>query len=255
VKSLIKKIARSDFGIYLRNNLGLRPSPISINSKFKLTSVSDAFIWRTDNGYKTTFKYADILSLFYQIENSYVELLFYSKDNNFIKKVIINHLNYSNKLLIDKTFLDGIEDYGVFYIFHRSESYSGNDLTIANQCYVGFSINDSLSSFAHGNVYVKSQSLDGKLHGSDMVKSSLKKNIYRIQNSFKNFTKSELFFVNPLSKKIYFSIGNNKYTLHKNCSILIDVTGQKNTSIISRCMFLRPIVFNYKGGFIDIYHG
>ena len=172
MKSLIKKIAQSDKGIYLRNFIGFRPVKIVIDKSIRFQSISDAFLWRTDNGFKTTFNYADILGLFYKVEDSHVELNFYSKNNDFIKKIIINQLNYSNKLLIDKDFLDGIEDYGVFYIFHRYDSYSDDDLIIANRCYVGFSLKDSLSSFVHGNQYVRYQSLDGKYDGSDMVKSS-----------------------------------------------------------------------------------
>ena len=254
MKSLIKKIAQSDKGIYLRNSIGFRPVKIMIDKSIRFQSISDAFLWRTDNGFKTTFNYADILGLFYKIEDSHVELNFYSKNNDFIKKIIINQLNYSNKLLIDKDFLDGIEDYGVFYIFHRYDSYSGDDLVIANRCYVGFSLKDSLSSFVHGNQFVRYQSLDGKYDGSDMVKSSFFNNKYRIQNSFLDFTKSELFFVNPTSNKINFSIGNNRYSLEKDCSTLIDVSGKEDISIQSRCLFLRPVVFNYKDDFFDVYH-
>ena len=251
---LVKKIANSSLGIKLRNTIGFKPVSIVIDKKFRLGTISDAFLWRTDNGYKTTFKYSDILGLFYKIEDSYVELVFYSKDNNFIKKIIINQLNYSNKLLIDKDFLDGIEDYGVFYIFHRYDNYSGDDLIISNRCYVGFSLKDSLSSFVHGNQFVRYQSLDGKYDGSDMVKSSFFNNRYRIQNSFLDFTKSELFFVNPTSKKIDFSIGNIRYRLGKNCSMIIDIGSIENITISSRCMFLRPIIFNYKDVFFDVYH-
>ena len=255
MKSLIKKIAQSDKGIYLRNSIGFRPVNKMIDKSIRFQSISDAFLWRTDNGFKTTFNYADILGLFYKVEDSHVELNFYSKNNDFIKKIIINQLNYSNKLLIDKDLLDGIEDYGVFYIFHRYDSYSGDDLIIANRCYVGFSLKDSLSSFVHGNIYVRYQSLDGKYDGSDIVKSSFFNNLYRIQNSFEDFTKSELFFVNPTSKKLNFSIGNNKYSLGKGCSILINVSGKENISTLSRCLLLRPIVFNYKDCFFDVYHG
>ena len=254
MKSLIKKIAQSDKGIYLRNFIGFRRAKIVIDKSIRFQSISDAFLWRTDNGFKTTFNYADILGLFYKIEDSFVELSFYSKNNDFIKKIIINQMNYSNKLLIDKDFLDGIEDYGVFYIFHRYDNYSGDDLIISNRCYVGFSLNDCLSSFVHGNQHVRYQSLDGKYDGSDMVKSSFFNNLYRIQNSFEDFTNSELFFVNPTSKKINFSIGINRYSLENNCSILVDVSGEKDIIIISRCMFLRPIVFNYKDDFYDVYH-
>ena len=98
MKSFIKKIVRSDFGIKLRNTIGIRPLSLSagINTKYRFTSISDAFPWRTDNGYKTTFKYSDILGLFYKIEDSYVELVFYSKDNNLIKKIMYKlRLNFT----------------------------------------------------------------------------------------------------------------------------------------------------------------
>jgi hypothetical protein len=254
VKSLIKKIAKSNVGVSIRNLIGFRPVPIVMNKKFRNASISDAFPWRTDNGYKTTFRYEDILSLFYKIENSFVELTFYSKDNYLIKKITINQLEYSNELLIDKVFLDGVEGYGVFYIFHRSDNNNADDIIIANRCYVGFSIEDSLSSFVHGNLYVKYQSLDGKNEGSGMVQSSFFNKLYRIQNSFVEFTKSELFFANPTSNKINFSIGSSRYSLEKGCSILIDVSCKEDISILSRCLFLRPIIFNYKDDFFDVYH-
>ena len=94
MKSLIKKIAQSDKGIYLRNSIGFRPVKIMIDKSIRFQSISDAFLWRTDNGFKTTFNYADILGLFYKVEDSHVELNFYSKNNDFIKKIIINQLNY-----------------------------------------------------------------------------------------------------------------------------------------------------------------
>ena len=72
--------------------------------------------------------------------------------------------------------------------------------------------------------------------------------------SFLEFNKSELFFVNPTSKRVNFSIDKNHYSLEKGCSILIDVRSNEDISIISRCLFLRPIIFNYKGDFFDVYH-
>ena len=129
------------------------------------------------------------------------------------------------------------------------------DLVISNRCYVGFSMDGSLSSFVHGNLYVRYQSFDGKHGGSGMIQSSFFKNLYRIQNSFVEFKKSELFFVNPTSKKLNFSIENNRYSLEKGCSILIDVSGKEDISILSRCLILRPIIFNYKDCFFDVYHG
>ena len=255
MKLLIKKIANIKIIILLRNFIGFRPVIFSPSyKKFKTVSVSDAFAWRTDNGYKTIFKYTDILGLFSKLEGSFVELIFFTKDNEFIKKIVINQLDYSNELLIDKEFLNGKEGYGTFSIFHHSKIRLKDELAIANRCYVGFSINNGSSSFVHGNGHVNFKSLNGEFHGSGMVLKSLFKNTYRIQNSFLGFEKTELFFVNPSSKRVKFSIGSAKYNLKQGCSILVDVSAHNNVSIKSRCLFLRPTVFNYHNNFFDVYH-
>ena len=86
MKSLVKNLANSKYGIILRNYLNLYPVNFANqkNAKYPLT-ISDAFIWRTDNGYKTKFKYSDILNLFYKIDNSWVEFHFLLKKNKINK--------------------------------------------------------------------------------------------------------------------------------------------------------------------------
>ena len=81
MKSYIKKIANSNLGVLLRNSLNFKPVYIKHYQDNYPTTVSDAFLWRTDNGYKTKFKYSDILGLFYKVKNSRVEVHFYSKDD------------------------------------------------------------------------------------------------------------------------------------------------------------------------------
>ena len=117
MKSLIKEIKSIKLVNIIRNNLNYRTNPFSLE-KTKYSSVSDAFLWRTDSGYSTIFKYTDILKLFFKIENSYVEIVFYSKDNHLIKRLKINNMNYSNEILINSELLDGLKDYGTFYIYH-----------------------------------------------------------------------------------------------------------------------------------------
>lgn len=255
MNSLIKLLAHSDLGVRLRNFISYRPVPFVIGKNTNI-SLSDAFLWRTDNGYKTLFRFEDLLGLFYKIDNSFVDLEFYSKDALLLKKITIDQLEKVNEFLINKDLLDGHEGYGTFYIFHRTKDHQSKDgIIIANRCYVGFSHGESISSFVHGNFHVKFQSLDGKIKVSGIGKSSFFNNRYRIQSSFKEFSKSELFFVNPTSKKIKFKIGNSKYNLDVGCSIIIDVSNETNLSILSKCLFLRPIIFNYKGRFFDVYHG
>ena len=76
MKLLIKKIANSEIGILLRNSINFKPVYIKHSELDSPVSISDAFLWRTDNGYKTKFKYSDILALFYKVKNSRIEIQF-----------------------------------------------------------------------------------------------------------------------------------------------------------------------------------
>jgi hypothetical protein len=117
MKSLINKIKFSNIGILIRNTINIKPIDI-VTLDIKKSSISDAFLWRTDNGFETLFKFSDILNLFYEIKNTEVHIDFYSKENNLIKSIKIKDLKLSNKLLINNEFFGGIKDYGIFYVYH-----------------------------------------------------------------------------------------------------------------------------------------
>ena len=258
MKSFIKKIANSSLGIELRNTFSFRKVSHSMpNNHNKSLSVSDCFLWRTDNGYKTKFKFADFLSLFYKIKDSWVEVYFYSKDNKFIKKIKIENLNLSNEIEITSQFLNNIEDYGLFYIYHHAEEKSkvDRDISVVNRCYLGYSQNNNLYSFVHGNTLGKFTSIfSNKIFLTDIVKTSLFQNhTYTIQKYFDGFDKNELFFINPTSKTIKFSIENKNYELKSNCSLLVEIK-DSIISIKSNCLFLRPTVFSYKDKYLDVHH-
>ena len=257
MKSLVKKLANTNIGILLRNSFNFKPVYLKHFEKNYPISVSDAFLWRTDNGYKTKFKYSDILNLFYKIKNSWVEFHFYSKNNELIKIKKVDNLNLSNELEISSKYLNNLEDYGTFYIYHFSEKT--NDLNnkdiISNRCYLGYSQNNNLYSFVHGNTLGKFTSILSKENIlTDIVKISLFQNhTYTIQKYFEDFDKNELFFTNPTSKTIKFSIENKNFKLKPNCSLLVEI---KNNiiSIKSNCLFLRPTVFSYKEKYLDVHH-
>ena len=256
MKSLVKILVNTDIGILLRNNLNFKPVGLKLFEKDYPTSVSDAFLWRTDNGYKTKFKYSDILNL-YKIKNSWVEFHFYSKNNELIKIEKVNDLNLSNEFEISSKYLNNLKDYGTFYIYHFSENTKdlNNKDIISNRCYLGYSKNNNLYSFVHGNTYGKFTSIfSNKTFLTDIVKTSILQNhTYTIQKYFDGFDKNELFFVNPTSKTIKFSLENKSYKLKPNCSLLVEI---KNSiiSIKSNCLFLRPTIFSYKEEYLDVHH-
>jgi hypothetical protein len=253
---LIKKILRNSKILKIKNFLGINPIHMSLSGINSSASVSDAFCWRTDCNFTTTFKFSDLLNLFYNIKNSHVEIFFYSKNNNLIKKLTLNNLKLSNKLNINRELLNGLQDYGVFYIFHRLSKKTENNFILSNRCYLGYSQNGNLSSFVHGNTLAKYKNFTGNKVSADIVKTTfLTCNNYRVQNCFENFDKSEIFLSNPTSKKIIFYLKEKKYRLEKGCSIIIDITNEKEINIKSNCLFFRPLIFNYKGKYMDVYHG
>ena len=80
MKLLINKILKNNFYLNLRNLFNIKPIHMSLDG-LAGSSVSDAFAWRTDNGFVTKFKYSDILNIFYKINNSWVEFHFYCRNN------------------------------------------------------------------------------------------------------------------------------------------------------------------------------
>lgn len=256
MKSLVKRLGNTDLGILLRNSINFKPIYYKYFRKKYPQSVSDAFLWRTDNGYKTKFKFSDILNLFYKIDNSWVELHIYSKKNELIKVEKISDLQLSNEFEVTSKYLDNLEDYGTFYIFHYTKNITSfNQDIISNRCYLGYSQNNNLHSFVHGNTLAKFTNINsnGEIY-NNIVKTSLFKNqTYTIQKYFEDFDKNELFFVNPTNKLIKFSLDNKNYKLRPNYSLQIE-TSSPMITINSNCMFLRPTIFSYRGKYFDVHH-
>ena len=256
MKLFLKKIFLSPIGIILRNTLNFRPVDM-VTQHIKNSSVSDAFAWRTDKGFKTIFKFSDLMKLYYKYENTIIEIEFYDKKNNFLKTIEVKNLKLSNKLVIDKTFLNGIEDYGVFYVYHKTNKNIPYEDSISNKCYLGYSLNKNLYSLVHGNSLSRYKSLNNNeyIKKYSPVKMSLRNNqIYKIQKLFKQYDKNELMFCNPTPSKIFFHLNNKKYILENGSSLIIECHNLETVTIISNCMFLRPTVFSYKNQYIDVHH-
>ena len=257
MRYLYKNIINSKFIIFLRNSLKIKPASFYINKNLTNSSISDSFCWRTDEGYITKFKFSDIFYLFFELENSWVEIDFFDRDNNFLKKIKINKLNVSNEIIIDRNFLDGVKSYGIFYIYHFYDNSKNNkNETLINRCYVGYSKDDKFFSFVHGNTLSKYKKNNSpSIERSDIVSTSFFKNhIYSIQKNFEEYDKSELIFTNPTNKKIQFRVDSENHTLGAGCAKKISFSNKKKLSINTNCLWLRPVVFSYKQNYFDVHH-
>ena len=255
MKSLIKKLTSEKLRTIVKNNLNYRIVPFSLE-KAKYSSVSDAFLWRTDNGFSTIFKYTDILKLFFKIEESYVEIIFYNKENKQIKKITINEMNYSNELLINSEFLNHTNDYGTFYIYHFTNKKMEKENILSNRCYLGFSKENNIHSFVHGNTFSRFKKIDDqKKEETNIINTTLYKNQkYKIQKYFGGFDKHELFFANPTSKIINFSIDKEEFILKGGSVIMIKIFKKQQIEIKSNCLFFRPTIFSYNKDYFDVHH-
>lgn len=129
------------------------------------------------------------------------------------------------------------------------------DNAILNRCYLGFSKNNSLYSFVHGNVtakFAKIKDSQSTSHITDRT-SIFKECNYKIQKYFQEFDRNELFFANYTSKSIKFTVESKNYKLYSGNSIIIQTTSPI-INIKSNC-YIRPTIFSYKKDFFDVHHG
>jgi hypothetical protein len=255
-RSLFDKIKSNRFSKYLRNRFNFNPIFIDTSKINESSIISDSFIWRTDDDFETIFKFSDILKIFLGTEGTSAAILFYDKDGNLILKKKITNLNLSNKIFINYEYLQGLKSYGYFNIFFENSNFFYEEkIVFSNRCYLGFAKEKKNPSFVHGNTYSVSKNFSLRNEIKNFVNISYFNNQkYLIQNSFKDFDFSELFFVNPTSKKIVFFVGGKKYYLNKYSSQIIRFEKSKFIEIKTNCYWLRPIVFNYKNNCLDVYH-
>jgi hypothetical protein len=255
-RSLLDKFKNNRISKFIRNGFSIKPAFIDTSKINSSAMISDSFIWRTHGNFSTMFKFSDILRLFLNKKHSSADVYFYNHENNLIKKININELKISNSIKIDQNFLNGYSGFGYFHMFFKNQFIKEMEKTVfSNRCYLGFSYKNKLPSFVHGNVYAFSKDFELKNDNYNFVNTSFFKNQkYIIQNSFIDFDYSELFFTNPTNKKINFTINNVEYSLKKFTSKIIKIENTNVVEIISNCYWLRPIIFNYKNDFIDVYH-
>ena len=252
----LKKLAQTNIVIRLRNYIGYKTIKINLKDSMNGHSISDTFLWRTDNGYKTIVNYSDILKQFFQLENSNIKIYIFSNKNQLLKIVDNKNPKNLNRLIIDKLLLNSSENYGSFFIFHESNEKI-ND-SIRNSCYTGFSKNNNLPSFMHGNLMGASMPINNdtikKINYGVVGNSLFKNNIYKIQKSFSRYDKIEIVIINPSIEKIYFDINQRKGSLDVGQLVIIEVEKSETITIKSNCFLLRPIAFVYKNKYMDVFH-
>ena len=248
----MKKILKNSFFYKIRNLFGFKPTLFNINNSKLNSSISDGFFWRTDNGYKTFFRFMDLIEFFYEKKSS-LELVFFDKKNQLIK-TFTKEINLNNEFQIDSKILN-TEGYGVFYVFHKSKDKINT--SIRQSCYTGYSLDDNIPSFVHGNTPTTLKNITSKnqkfvygLGGKHLFVN----NLYKVQN-YINAQNTEILILNPCNGYLKIEVNKKNIILNEGCCKLINLKNCKTIEIKSKCYLLRPIIFDYYDNFIDVYHG
>jgi len=237
------------------------------------SSVSDLFIWISDDDWKTFFELIGICGLF-EDKPSNMILYLYDKNGNTLG-IHSFELDTHKKTTIDisKLLPSNSGDFGTFSIFHMSSprSITQYESFIAERGYTGYQYKSStLLSFIHGNhdaIAYNRKSKKTELLGSTslfkrdfnlqyLLEPEHKYYIGIVNNSsshkdikirvLKNKTQSEVLHYNEISLKpkgVYFFLVQLK-------------SGQKGRVVInSKLIMARPIIIRIKGNNMDVFHG
>ena len=248
---MIKKLFKTEKIIKLRNFFSISPTFFNINYLEKNISISDGFFWRVDDNFSTIFKFTNLIKFYFNKESN-VEIFFFDNNHNYLNQIALNTKNYSEEYIITKKIVKNI-NFGVFYIFHRSNTKI--DSILRNSCYVGYSYKNSLYSYVHGNTPSAKKNISDNFSklNYDLLGSSIFKKKYVVQKKFNNKTEAMILNSTPIDQTIL--INEEKIFLKKGHSYIHQIKDKELLEINSKCYLLRPIVFEYDKDFLNVYHG
>lgn len=259
----------------LRRAIWVFNQPLTAKPNELRTPVSDLFVWRNSNEWKTYFELMDISGLFENDQthfNRYVTLYFFDNNGSFILDKRAELAQWQRKTIDLSAYLYNVEcQHGTFCVFHSHTPEVVGDLGsfLTERGYVSYCYKDApLRTYVHGNLDAISlpSGRPPRLLGS----SSYLKREYKLQHELKYPAQYEIGIVNtsPHTQKIYchaMSTKNNETLSELNSdvppkgSVMFQVkTHQEQASrvvIKSHLVMARPLVFRFNQQKLDVFHG
>jgi hypothetical protein len=250
--------------LYAPQGLTLRPSDTE-------AVISDLFLWRQDDGWKTFFELLDIFTLVEPANvpgKRAVTLMIFDRFGQTVseQKLSVNpggRQTESISDLLPRT----IGEYGTFACFHvgHKPSTVSKQIFIAERGYCGYARSkDGPRSYVHGNLDAVAL---GSLGIEQVGAPGLLASTYRLQVLIEPEATYELAFVNPSKKVRRFEItqeGSNFREMRRvrllprqsaNVNLGKWRPGHTLVSIRSRLPMARPLVFFRQGDAFDVFHG
>lgn len=285
VSKVLSRLNRIDQLVWrVKQPLTKRPSdPRSV--------VSDLFVWRKGQGWRTFFELTDIASLFGQCtEPTVARVLVFDQSGGLIIERTFAAPRYA-RLRVDISELAATcrDNLGTFCVLHSRTPGIITNLgsNLAERGYVSYCYGESsLKSYVHGNLDAVSLTSTGGLEL--LAGTSFMKREYHLQHELKKNKSYDITIVNASTKmqsvqfELVSTTGKKKSTddafrftqftakarynrfranLKPGACHLFHVSPSECTGdavrvvIKSHLVMLRPIVFQIEGGQIDAFHG
>ena len=257
-----------------RNALWTFKQPLTMIPKDNQTVISDLFIWRCDDHWKTSFELLNIAYLFGGVKESQVNIVFFDTQGDMFLEKTINLLNGDrqnldiSKILNNNSNKNIIGKFGTFAVFHDSPPSIVKELNsfVAERGYVSYTYqNLPLSAYVHGNLdAIGKIGLNYIFLGGGLIKRS-----YNLQYQMLPEYMYSIALTNPCPqlKKIVIeviTIDNRRiietFSEMVNPGAVIvcnlkEIFEPCRILIKSRMVMARPVIFSFKEGKMDVFHG
>lgn len=249
--------------------------PLTRVPESNLAKISDLFIWRHSEDWKTSFELLNISGLFGENESYLVEILFFDMNGKvfFTHKINIEKCNRQilniSKILTEDFKGLIIGKYGTFAIFHSKTPKIVVQLKsfITERGYISYKYkNAPLYSYTHGNLDAieKTNNTVTSIGGISFLPRK-----YCLQYQLLPNFEYDIALTNPCSsarKVVIKVISFNNQTIVDSLQVLIkpkasfvhsvkDLSTPSRVVIYSKMIMARPIVFTKQGGNMDVFHG
>lgn len=259
----------------LRRGLWVLKQPLTQMPKPSGVPVSDLFVWRNSEDWKTFFELIDIPGLFVDRENAserYATLVFFDSNGILFLEERLELVHNQRKTIDLSGFLSKSENpVGTFCVFH---SYTPEVVTrlgsyITERGYVSYCYKGApLRAYVHGNLDAIALQPDKSMQL--LGTTSFRTREYRLQHELLGSALYEIAVVNPSSRDQRFSC---QVFSTLNCEILdaqevqlrprgsyvfpiqIKQSQTARITINSRLVMARPLVFRINNRKMDVFHG
>ena len=238
--------------------------------------VSDLFVWRNDQKWKTYFELLDVYGLvksdLSSSPNRFVVAALFNKNGKLLIKKRIELNNFArNTISIKDIFSDEEiqnklhQDFGTFAIFHSLDKEIGNGAVLTDRGYCGYEFQDShFRGYVHGNFDAVEITPTGMklLMGFNKISR-----FYNLQHILTGPSSYEVALVNPTEKRQSVKIFTKGNLRNKTFHNRIEPNGVEifkfdlseseviRLRIKSKMFMARPTVFRTSGNSMDVFHG